>query len=162
MIDKERLVDNFLTMVKIDSPSRKEENFANYLKSKMESMGIEVQVDKSSAKAAGSNTGNLIGRMKGNKEGIEPLFFGAHMDTVSPCDNIKPLIKEGVIYSSGDTVLGADDKSGIAAILEALSCIKESKIEHGDIEVVFTIGEEIGLLGARYFNYDLLTARKDY
>ncbi|PKM87404.1 MAG: peptidase M20 [Firmicutes bacterium HGW-Firmicutes-12] len=162
MINKERLIDSFIEMVKIESLSRKEENIAIYLKSKMEDMGIEVHIDKSSAKKAGSNTGNLIGRMKGNKEGIEPLFFGAHMDTVSPGDNIKPLIKEGVIYSSGDTILGADDKSGIAAILEALSCIKETKVTHGDIEVVFTIGEEIGLLGARFFNYDLLTARKGY
>ena len=158
MIRQERLVDEFLTMVKIDSLSMREAELARYLKRKMEELGMEVTVDEESARAAGTVTGNLIGRLRGEIPGGLPLLLVAHMDTVAPGEGIEPVIRDGVIYSKGETILGADDKSGIAAILEAIRHIREEKIAYGDIEVLFTFGEEIGLLGARYLNRDLIRA----
>ncbi|MCR4440833.1 MAG: M20/M25/M40 family metallo-hydrolase [Peptococcaceae bacterium] len=162
MIRKERLLDEFLKMVRIASPSRQEARFALFLKNRMEEMGLEVLVDDRAGVSAGCDTGNLVARLKGNREGVEPVLFGAHMDTVSPGENIEPIIREGTVFSSGDTILGADDKSGIAAVLEAIRHIKEEGIPHGDIELLFTVGEETGLLGARYLTRDLLQARRGY
>lgn len=162
MIKEERLVNEFVAMVKIDSLSNQEKGFAQYLQRKMEELGLEVVVDEEAAKAAGTDTGNLVGRMRGNVEGSMPLLLAAHMDTVTPGEHIEPLIKEGVIASRGDTVLGADDKSGIAAILEAVRHIREERIPHGDLEILFTFGEEIGLLGSRYLNRNLIRAVTGY
>lgn len=162
MINKKRLVGSFMSMVAIDSISKEESGYAAYLTAEMEKLGLEVVEDKSSASAAGVQTGNLIGRLKGKKSGVQPVLFCAHMDTVVPGHNIKPVIRNEIIYSSGDTILGADDKSGVAAILEALCCLNEAGTEHGDIEIIFTFGEEIGLLGARHLNYDLLRAKYGY
>lgn len=162
MIDKDRLLASFLEMVKIASPSRKEGIFAAYLQKQMEDMGLEVIIDEQSREKSGSDSGNLIGRLKGNKPGVAPVLFSAHMDTVSPGERIEPLERDGVIFSKGATILGADDKSGIAAILEAIRHLQEEGIAHGDIEVLFTVGEEMGLLGARYLNFALLTAKMGY
>lgn len=150
-MNKERLVNEFLEMVKINSVTRTEGAFASVLSSKLEQLGFDVYVDGAGEKA-GCNTGNIIGKIKGNKD-VRPVLFCAHMDTVVPGENIHPVIKDDTIYSDGTTILGADDKAGIAAILEAIRYIKENNIPHGDIEVVFTISEEGGLYGAKNLDY---------
>lgn len=159
MINKERLINEFITMAKIASPSRKEGKFAAYLAEQLRDLGLEVIIDDEAGRAAGSDAGNIIGRLPGNSSHNTSLFFAAHMDTVSPGEGIKPVIKHDIIYSSGDTVLGSDDKSGIAGVLEVLRHIKEEKVAHGDIEVVFTVGEEIGLLGSKFLDYSLLKSK---
>ena len=80
------------------------------------------------------------------------------MDTVKPGENVEPILVDGIIKSQGDTILGADDKAGITAILEMLRVIKEKNIEHGPIQVIFSIAEEIGLLGAKNLNPDNIKA----
>lgn len=157
MINQNRLVDSFIELVKINSPSLKELELANYLTNKLKSLGFEVSVDHAGRKFAGE-VGNVIGFKKGNKKG-GPLLFSAHMDTVQPTIGIKPIIEDGIIKTDGNTILGADDKSGIAAFLEAAHCIKERNIEHPDLEVVFTVAEEIGLLGANYLDYSGLKSK---
>ncbi len=159
MINTERLVQEFCELVKIDSLSKKEAALAAVLQRKLTELGLEVIKDKKSAAAAGSDSGNLLGRLKGNVQGARAVLLVAHMDTVTPGEGISPVIDDGVIRSSGATVLGADDKSGIAAILEALRHIAEEKLPHGDLEVLFTVGEEAGLLGSRYLDYSLLKAQ---
>ncbi|MDN8954961.1 M20/M25/M40 family metallo-hydrolase, partial [Staphylococcus aureus] len=82
-----------------------------------------------------------------------------HMDTVVPAINVKPIVKDdGYIYSDGTTILGADDKAGLAAMLEVLQVIKEQQIPHGQIQFVITVGEESGLIGAKELNSELLDA----
>lgn len=156
-MNNDRLISQFLDYVKISSPSTKEGDFAKVLKSDMEDIGFEVIVDDAGSKA-NSNTGNLIGYLKGNKD-IDPIMFCAHMDTVTPCENIEPIIEDGIIKSAGNTILSGDDKAGIVAILEGIRHIKESNIPHGDIEVVFTICEEVGLLGAKYLDYSKIKSK---
>ncbi len=156
-MNKESIISRFLDYVRISSPSYKEGNFAEVVKKDMEKIGFEVIVDDAGIKA-GSDTGNIIGSLSGNKD-IEPILFCAHLDTVTPCENIEPIIEDGIIRSKGNTILSADDKAGIVAILEGISHIKENNIPHGDIEVVFTICEEVGLYGSKYLDYSRIKSK---
>ncbi|NIT14062.1 MAG: M20/M25/M40 family metallo-hydrolase, partial [Candidatus Dadabacteria bacterium] len=88
-----------------------------------------------------------------------PFFFSSHMDTVSPGIGIKPNVKDGIMRSDGTTILGSDDKSGVAVIVEIIKSLKENDVPHGDIEVAFTICEEIGLLGAKHYDVGRLSAK---
>ena len=156
-MNRDRLVNEFMDMVRITSLSLKEDAFATVLCGKLEELGFEVTRDDAGLKSSG-NTGNVIAKLKGNVA-APTVMFCAHMDTVVPGENIKPEIRDGVIYSDGTTILGADDKAGIAAILEAMRSLKESKAAHGDIEVVFTIAEEGGLLGSKYLDYSKIDSK---
>jgi tripeptide aminopeptidase len=157
MIEKERMTEYVLDLIRIDSLSRKEREVALKLKHDMEDLGAECFFDDAGNKVNG-NTGNLIVKIKGNKANIEPFFLSAHMDTVGPGEGIKPRIDNGFIKSDGTTVLGSDDKSGIAVIVEALRTLRQRDIPHGDIEVAFTICEEIGLLGAKHMDISKFTS----
>lgn len=157
MINEKRLLERFLKYVQIDSPTKHEREFAEHLMSEMEAMGLEVYMDDAGEKT-GSDSGNLICKIKGNTKG-ETILFSSHMDTVSPGIGIKPQIRDGVIYSDGTTILGGDDKAGVASIMEAIETILEKDIPHGDIEVVFSIFEEGGLFGAKNLDYDKLDAK---
>lgn len=160
MINEERVLKRFLKYVQIDSESYNERQFARVLSDELIDIGLEVEIDNS-GDIVGSNTGNIIARLKGNTEG-DAILFSCHMDTVAPGKNIKPIIKDGVIYSDGTTILGGDDKGGIASIVEALTVIKENNIKHPTIELVFTIAEEVGLYGSKNIDYSKLTAKKGY
>lgn len=156
-VNTERLVSEFIEMIKVSSPSLREGRFAALLAEKLKAVGFEVYIDKA-GEAAGGDTGNVLGRLKGNLD-TQPVLLCAHMDTVTPGENISPAIREGIIYSDGTTVLGGDDKAGIAAILEAVRHIKENNISHGDIEVAFTIAEEGGMHGAKNLDYSWLKSK---
>lgn len=157
MINQERIVNAFIEYVKISSPTKMEGNFAKHMVGILKDLGFEVTVDQAGEKL-GCDTGNVIAKLKGNT-GAEPILFSCHMDTVSPGIDIKPIIKDGVIYSDGTTILGGDDKAGIAAIIEAIRVIKENNINHGDLEVVFSIFEEGGLHGAKNLDYTSIKSK---
>lgn len=154
----QRLVDQFMAMVKISSPSRQEGAFAAYLQQELEALGFSVERD-SAGDQAGGNTGNLIATLKGSTD-IEPLLFCCHMDTVLPCANIQPVIADGVIRSDGTTILGGDDKAGIAAIFEGLRRVQERELPHGLLQVLFTICEEVGMHGAKGLDYSKIKATR--
>jgi len=157
--NNDRLVSEFIELVKIDSISKNEAKIAKLLVKRLRDIGLEVIVDKT-AKEIGSNTGNIIAMLKGDDESFYPAAFVAHMDTVIPGNNIHPQLKEdGRIVSDGKTILGADDKAGIAALLEALRFIKDNNIPHGDIEIIFTVCEEIGLLGSKSLDISRLKSK---
>ncbi|HPL54455.1 MAG TPA: M20/M25/M40 family metallo-hydrolase [Bacillota bacterium] len=146
-----------MEMVKVSSVSGKEGKFASLLSEKLKGLGFEVYIDNAN-KDSGGDTGNVLGRLKGTLN-TQPVLLCAHMDTVVPGENINPVIREGIIYSDGTTVLGGDDKAGIAAILEAVRHIKENNIPHGDVEVAFTISEENGMTGAKNMDYSWLRSK---
>jgi len=156
----QRLVDHFIAMTKISSPSLKEGAFAAYLQKELESLGFSVETD-AAGDTVGGNTGNLIATLTGSKE-VEPLLFCCHMDTVTPCDNILPVIADDVIRSDGSTILGGDDKAGIAAIIEGVRRIQERKVEHGMLQVVLTIGEEVGMYGSKGLDYSKIKAKRAF
>lgn len=157
-----RLIEEFFELVKIDSETKHEQIIAPILKGKLEELGFSVIQDDSSERT-GHGAGNLIATLKGTKADVDAIYFTTHMDTVVPGKGIQPVLKEdGYIYSDGTTILGADDKAGIAALFEAIRRLKEQTISHGDIQVVITAGEESGLVGAKEMDPALLTAKYGY
>ncbi|AEF94920.1 peptidase T-like protein [Desulfotomaculum nigrificans CO-1-SRB] len=159
MVNAERLIGEFIELVQVDSESGGERQIADLLTEKLIALGLDVFEDNAGSEVElGKGTGNLIATWPGNG-GNGPVFLlSAHMDTVKPGRGVKPQRQNGVIKSSGDTILGSDDKAGIAAILEALRVIKEQNISHGGLQVVFTVGEEIGLVGAKKLDYSRIKA----
>lgn len=160
MINKERILDTFLTLVQTDSQTRKEGKIADALQSRLESWGFTVERDKA-GEIIGGETGNLIAKLKGTKPG-KPLLLCAHMDRVSPGVGIKPQIKDGVITSDGTTILASDDIGGVSGILEGIQTALEQKLDRPDLEVVFTIAEEGGLNGSKNLDFSKLTAKEAY
>lgn len=157
MIRKERLKDLLIELVKIDSVSRKEHAVAMRLKKEMEELGGEVWIDDA-GKKVGGNVGNLIAHFRSTAGGAKPILLSAHMDTVMPGEGVVPILEGSILRSDGRTVLGGDDKSGVAIICEALRVMRENNIPHSDIDVVFTICEEAGLLGAKWLDVSRLKA----
>lgn len=146
-VSKKRLVKEFLELVRIDSISKEERAIADNIKRKLRGLGFKVRED-GAGKKLGGTAGNIIARLPGVKN-ITPLLFNAHLDTHVPGKNIRPRVARNYIRSSGDTILGADDKAGVAAIMEMLRVVKEEELSHGDLSVIFTVAEEIGLAGAK-------------
>ncbi|HJU63010.1 MAG TPA: M20/M25/M40 family metallo-hydrolase [Candidatus Binatia bacterium] len=158
MINPDRLKDLLIQLIKIDSLSRKERNVALRLQREMESLGAEVSIDDAGDKVGG-DTGNLIAHFHGTARGAPPLLLSAHMDTVVPGEGIVPVLDGDILRTDGRTVLGGDDKSGVAIICEVLRVVKENQIPCSDIDVVFTICEEAGLVGAKCLDVSRLRAR---
>lgn len=150
MINQERVIGQFVELVQIDSETKHERQIADYLKNKFSELGLEVIEDASQAET-GHGAGNLIATLKAT-EGVtvDPFLFTCHMDTVTPGKGIKPVIGEdGWIRSDGTTILGADDKAGIAVLLETIQTINDQQLPHGEIQFVISVGEESSLRGAR-------------
>ena len=161
MINKERMLAEFFELVKIKCSTRDERQVADVLKDRLAVLGMEVTEDNTGEKIGG-NCGNVIAYTEGTVQGAPTIMLSAHMDCVEPCGGIEPQLKDGIITSVGDTILGADDKAGIAAILEALRIINENDIVHGPIQVLFTVSEEGGLNGAKNMDPSLLKADFGY
>jgi tripeptide aminopeptidase len=160
MIDRNRLAETFRSLVSIDSISREEGRLARELAKSLTKLGAETRFD-TAGERVGGDTGNLIAWLNGTAS-LPPLLLSAHMDTVEPGKGVTAVLREGVFTSDGTTILGADDKSALAIILETLHVLKEDRIVHGPLEIVFTICEEAGLMGAKHLDYDLLTAAYGY
>ncbi|MCS7186439.1 MAG: M20/M25/M40 family metallo-hydrolase [Armatimonadetes bacterium] len=157
-INRERFLSDFLELVRIPSPSGKEREVAQAVKAKVEAMGLTVSEDEA-GKGFGGEQGNLIVKVTGNLEGVPPILLNAHLDTVLPCENVNPIVEGDKVRSDGRTILGADNKAGVCVLLEFLRVIKEDGIQHGPLEIVFTVAEETGLHGAKHLDYSLISAK---
>ncbi|SER15240.1 peptidase T-like protein [Gracilibacillus ureilyticus] len=160
MVNRQRIIEQFLELVKIDSVTQHERKIANHLTGFFKEMGLEVMEDKT-AEITSHEAGNILVRYPGNAD-KEAIYFTSHMDTVSPGNGISPIVQKDYICSDGTTILGADDKAGIAAIIETILLLKERTIEHGDIYFLITSGEESGLVGSRYFDETSLPVKYGY
>ena len=160
-INHERLASVFTTLCEIDSPSKQEGRVAAYLKSLFTDMGAEVFEDDS-ASITGSDCGNLFVRFPDGGLDREPVFFNCHMDTVLPATGVKVKRAGEVFASAGDTVLGSDDKAGIAALIEVMRTLQEKNIPHGPVEYIFTTCEEVGLLGVKALDPSSIKAKIGY
>ncbi|WP_299088138.1 M20/M25/M40 family metallo-hydrolase [uncultured Metabacillus sp.] len=161
MINKQRLLDEFLELVQIDSETKFEGEIAKVLKEKFTALGLDVVEDDTTG-VTGHGAGNLVCTLAATKDNVDTIYFTSHMDTVVPGKGIKPSIKDGYVVTDGTTILGADDKAGLAAMLEAIKTLKEQNIPHGKIEFVITAGEESGLVGAKALDPALMTAKYGY
>lgn len=164
MVAKDRLVSEFMELVQVDSETKHEQEISRVLKQKFEALGLTISEDDAAAKT-GHGAGNLFAILEasGADQMGPTIFFTCHMDTVTPGVGIKPqLDDDGYIRSDGTTILGADDKAGISAIFEAIRVVKEQSIPHGRVQIVITVGEESGLLGARMLDASKLEAKFGY
>lgn len=158
MINRQRLKNFLIELIKIDSLSRREYDVAMRLKRELEELGAAVSIDDAGAKVGG-NVGNLIAKFPGNAPASQPLLLSAHMDTVVPGEGIVPILDGDILRTDGTTVLGGDDKSGVAIICEVMRVIKENGLPCSAVDVVFTICEEAGLIGAKCLDIASLRAR---
>lgn len=153
--DLDELRDLFVRLAGIRSPSREERDLADVVTRFLRDVGLEVKEDDSAA-VTGCACGNLIVRLPGRGEGT-PLALCAHLDTV-PLDRAPTVVvDDGVVRSDGQTILGADDKAAVAALLMVVRDLAR-EAPAADLEVVFTAGEEIGLQGAKALAPDALSA----
>lgn len=157
MVNRNRMVDEFVELVRIDSLSLKERQMCDTLKRKLTELGYQP-VEDDAGKKLGGQCGNIICTVKGSRD-VPAVLITAHMDTVVPGIGKTPVIEGDIIKSDGTTILGGDDAAGIAVILETLKVIKEQGVSHGDIQIAFTIGEEMGLLGAKNLDYSRIYAK---
>ncbi|WP_078379908.1 M20/M25/M40 family metallo-hydrolase [Sutcliffiella halmapala] len=158
MINRDRLVEEFLELVQVDSETRFEAEICKVLKEKFSALGVNV-IEDDTMNVTGHGAGNLICTLEGTKTGVDTIYFTSHMDTVVPGKGIKPSIKDDYIVTDGTTILGADDKAGLAAMLEAVKVLKENNIEHGTVQFIITAGEESGLVGAKALDPAMVTAK---
>ncbi len=157
MINEERLLQEFLELVQIDSETKNEGQIAKILKDKFSLLGLDVYEDNAK-ELTGFGAGNLICTLPGTKEDVDTIYFTSHMDTVVPGNGVKPSIKDGYVVTDGTTILGADDKTGLSVMLEVIRVLKENNIEHGPIQFIITVGEESGLVGAKVLDRSLIKA----
>ncbi|KJR42884.1 peptidase T-like protein [Candidatus Magnetoovum chiemensis] len=153
LINKDRLVNSFIELININSPSFYEIKIGQHVRSKLEALGLSVYTDDY------GESFNLICRKSGTIKQAPCLMLCSHLDTVASTRDIKVVQEKGIIKTDGKTILGADDKSGIAQILEAVSVLCENSIPHGDIEIVFTSVEEKFLYGSRKIALDKLKSK---
>lgn len=156
-MDRQRISETFQALVRISSHSLHEQAVASYCRERLVTLGFQVDEDDAGEKLGGT-TGNLIAFLDGDPS-KPTLMLAAHMDTVVPGEGVTPTVDEnGVVHSDGTTVLGADDKAGVAAILAAVEEIIQTGAPHGPLQVVFTVAEEIGLQGAKQLDKSSLKA----
>lgn len=160
MINKERLKQTFMELAAIDSVSGQGGRISEKIREMLQPFNPEVYIDNAAEKTR-SDTGNLIMKFAGNRD-APCLLLNAHMDTVEPGTGVEPKFSDGVFKSGGTTILGADDKSAVAIIIETMRVIHEKGLEFGPLELVFTICEEIGLLGAKNLDYSMISSRYGY
>ena len=156
-VNEKRLLDRLLEMIAIDSVSYEEKPMSDFLETYFKNKGLEVYRDQAGEKFGG-NGSNILVHIPGTMEG-EAICFNAHQDTVEPGIGIVPVLEDGKLKSSGDTILAADDKSGIAIMLELLEVLKETGTPHRDMYYLFTICEESGMYGAKNFDYSKIPTK---
>jgi len=149
VVTRKRLLDLFVNMLEINSPSKDERRLADFVRPALEALGYEVYEDDAGRKIGG-NTGNLLAFKQGASKTGAQILFSAHMDTVQPTSGLRAVTTDdGIIKTDGSTILGSDDKAGVAAIIEALRVVEEESIPYRSVQVIFDVAEEIGLLGAK-------------
>ena len=150
-------LDLFLKLTTIPSPPGDERAVADRVAAELRAIGLAVEEDDAGPRI-GSNAGNLLCRLPGRVDGGVPLFFCAHLDTVPPQGPLEPVVEDGVVRNTGGTILGADNKSAVVAMIEAARRIVADGRPHAGVELLFTQKEEVGLLGAGAFDHTTLEA----
>lgn len=152
MTDSRRLLDTFLTILRIDSYHPNEDPVIDALRPRLEAAGVRLRADPHR---------NVLGFWPGSGEraGEEPVLLCAHTDTVRPTPGMEPVIRDGAVHTDGSSVLGADDKAAVAAIVEAVEAIAAEGVAHPPVEVLFTVGEDVGHIGSKAFDVSVVRSR---
>ncbi len=160
MAAQSETLDLFLELAALPSPPGEERAVADAVLRYLRAVGLEPDEDDRGA-GIGSTMGNVYARLEPTAPGT-PLFFCAHLDTVPPTGPLEPVVEHGVVRNAGGTILGADDKSAVVAMLDGVRRVLAENRPHAGIELLFTPKEEVGLLGAAAFDHDRLHAQLGY
>ena len=155
---QDKVLDIFLDLARIDSESLHEAAVAAYVMEAARCLGFEPYMD-GAAEALGGDAGNVYIKIPSSGVDAPPLIICAHMDTVAPGNGVEPVVEGGRVISRGDTILGADCKAGVAAIIELMNLSSDGKLEHGPLEMVLTVVEEKGLKGVQEIEWERIEAR---
>jgi tripeptide aminopeptidase len=150
----------FLELAALPSPPGEERAVADAVLRYLREVGLEPDEDDCGP-SIGSTMGNVYARLEPTTEGT-PLFFCAHLDTVPPAGPMQPFVEDGVVRNAGGTILGADNKSAVVAMLEGVRRVLSENRLHAGIELLFTPKEEVGLIGAYAFDHERLHAKLGY
>ncbi len=148
----------FLQLVKVPGVSKKEAKIAQKVASILNGFGLKVFFDRAGEKIGGE-VGNLYAFLSGSRNSTT-LLLNAHLDTIESTRGLRIGRSRDLVYSTSKTILGADDRAGIAVIIAALKKIIENDLPHPNLEIVFTVAEEVGLLGANNLDFSKIKARK--
>jgi tripeptide aminopeptidase len=155
------VLDLFTELAVLPSPPGEERAVADAVKRYLRDLGLQADEDDAGS-LVGSTMGNVYARVAPTSEGGTPLFFCAHLDTVPPTGPIDPVVEDGIVRNSAGTILGADNKAAVAAMLDATRRLLAENRPHAGVELLFTPKEEVGLLGAAAFDHKRLSARIGY
>jgi tripeptide aminopeptidase len=144
------LVRLFLDAVRVDAVSLKERPMADFVRARLSGLPVRI-VEDGAATSCGGSTGNLICVPENLVPGAPVIALFAHLDTPRPTEGVRPILLADRITSDGSTILGVDNRAGVAALLHALREHLRSGLT-GNMIVVFTIGEELGLYGSKFFD----------
>lgn len=158
-LNEKRLVETFLKLAQTDSESYDERAMQELVEKELKELGCRVTVDNAGKKYNTNAKGNVIAFLPGTVKSA-PFVLCSHLDTVTPGKGVKPVVKKDCITSDGTTVLGGDDKAGVAIILEILRTLKEQSPAHPPVEAVFTLSEEVGMFGSKNLDYKKLKGRE--
>ncbi|MDR0646032.1 MAG: M20/M25/M40 family metallo-hydrolase, partial [Elusimicrobiota bacterium] len=158
-INYKRMLDTFIELAKVEAPSFEELAMQLLAEKKLKELGGIIKTDNAGKTFKTNAKGNVIASFGGDIKSA-PFVLIAHLDSVKPCKGVKPIVKNGKVTSDGSTILSADDRAGIAIILEVLKTLKENKISHPPIEVLFTLCEESGMYGAKGLDEKKLKGRE--
>ena len=142
----ERLTETLIALAGVPSVSGQEGAVRQWLIEKLEKYDLAPVTD---------SAGNLIARVSAHpltRDAEPPILLNAHMDRVPPGLAHRPVLRDGVLRSDGKTNLGADDSAGIAVILHTLDELRANSLDHPPLLLLFTVGEEVGLIGAKAFD----------
>jgi tripeptide aminopeptidase len=160
-MDRDRMVEEFTHLIRIDSPGLRERHVALAVEAMLRGMGVTPYYDRA-GDAIGGDCGNLIARLPATAAGLPTVLINAHLDTVAPSEGICPVISGDTMHSGGDTILAADNKAGVVILLEVVRALVSSSAPRGEVIALFTVAEEIGLLGAMHLDYNDIRADVAY
>ena len=156
-VDAPDVVSLFTELAALPSPSSAEREVADRVIAYLRALGLQVDEDDAGERI-GSTMGNLFCRLEPTADGGTPIFLCAHLDTVALTATLEPVLDDGVIRNAGGTILGADDKSAVAVMLDAARRVVEEERPHAGVELLFTPMEEVGLRGAEAFDHTCFRA----
>lgn len=158
--EKRRLHETFTALCAIPSPIGAERAVADRVIAELAGMGIAVEEDDAGARLGGT-AGNLLARVPGRGPDMRTIMLCAHLDTVALSAPIEPVIEDDGWTNRHDAILGADNKAAVAVILEVARRVSVEGAPVG-LELVFTVGEEDALAGAKLFDVGQLQAEWGY
>ena len=144
--ERERLLDDFVRLCEIESPSKEERNVADAVRAELQSLGLHVEEDDS-GQDTGSDAGNLLARIAG-PDGSPTVLLCAHLDTVPLSGPVEVVQDNGVLSNRHEAILGADNKAAVATVLGAARRLVSDGSPVG-VEILFTTCEELALAGAK-------------